>query len=124
VRGLCLREIKSYTEAEDAIKRSLNIHEKGKYLEKAGYDWYLIASIRSLSGNTSGALEALESALEFDRRVENSWGLAADWRAMGVVYKKSGKTQEARESYLHAIEIFNALQNKDEVEETEKRMDM
>jgi tetratricopeptide (TPR) repeat protein len=123
VRGLALRELGSFREAEDAIKQSLDIHEKGKYQLRAAYDWYLIASIRSKAGNTDGALQALNSAITLDRRMENSWGLAADWRAMGDVYRKTGKNKEAEEAYNRAKAIFLALGNKQDAEEIDKRME-
>ena len=122
VRGLALRELGSLREAEDAVKRSLDIHEKGKYQLRAAYDWYLIASIRSTAGNTDGALQALNSAITLDRRMENSWGLAADWRAMGDVYRKIGKSKEAAEAYNRAKAIFLALGNAQDAEEIDKRM--
>jgi len=121
VKGLALRELGFYREAEDAVNRSLAIHEKGRHLEDASFDLYLIASIRSLSGNTKGALAALEAALAIDRRIENSWGIAADWRAMGDVYKKSGKNPEAADAYLRAKSIYEALGNEKEAAEMKKR---
>jgi tetratricopeptide (TPR) repeat protein len=123
VKGLALHQTASYKEAEDAFKQSLAIHEKDLYLENAAYDWYMIASVRSLSGNVPGALEALEAAIALDRRIENAWGLASDWRAMGDVFRKSGKPVEAEEAYLRARDIYAALGNKHEIAETEKRME-
>jgi len=122
VRGLALRALGSYREAEDAVTRSLEIHEKNRYLENASYDWYTIASVRSLSGNTQGALEALEKSIAIDRRIENTWGLAASWRAMGDVYRKTGKEREALEAYNRAWAIYTALDNRYEIEETERRI--
>jgi tetratricopeptide (TPR) repeat protein len=122
VRGLALREMRSFSDAEKAIQRSLDIHEKDKYILKAAYDWYLIASIRSLSGNTDGALQALNSAIAYDRRMENSWGLAADWRAMGDVYHKTGKIREANKAYKRAKDIFLAIGDEEKAEEIDKRM--
>jgi len=122
VKGLALRALGSYREAETAFKSSLAIHEKEKTLENASYDWYTIASIRSLAGNSQGAIEALESAITMDRRIENSWGLAASYRAMGDVYRKAGKTQEALDAYARAKGIYEALKNDDEVSEIEKKM--
>jgi tetratricopeptide (TPR) repeat protein len=113
VIGLSERELGRYREAEAAVRRSLEIHEKERYLEQAAYDWFLIASIRSLSGNYEGARQALESAMVLDRRVENSWGLASDWRAMGDTYKKSGQAAESRAAYLRSAEIFRSLGNDD-----------
>jgi len=117
-KGLALRALGSYREAEDAFKRSLEIHEKDKHLENASYDWYTIASIRSLAGNINGALQALEQAIALDRRVENSWGLAASWRAMGDVYRKAARAQDAQNAYSRAMEIYLAMGNAYEAEQT------
>ncbi|MDR0324191.1 MAG: tetratricopeptide repeat protein [Treponema sp.] len=122
VKGLALRSLASYREAEDAVMKSLEIHEKDGYLENASYDWYTIASIRSLSGNIQGALDALQKSIEIDRRIENTWGLASGWRAMGDVYRRAGRLQNAEESYRRALAIYAAAGNEHEVSETEKRI--
>jgi tetratricopeptide (TPR) repeat protein len=122
VYGLAERDLGRHAEAEASVKRSLAIHEKERYFEQAAYDWFLIASIRSLSGSTAGAAQALESAIGFDRRVENSWGLAADWRALGDVYQKAGKAAEAREAYSRAAAIFRALGEDGAAAEAENRI--
>ncbi|MDR0301786.1 MAG: tetratricopeptide repeat protein [Treponema sp.] len=122
VKGLSLRALSSFRDAENAFKQSLAIHEKEKYLENASYDWYTIASIRSMAGNTTGALQALESAIALDRRVENSWALAANWRAMGDVYRKAGNNQAANEAYLRAKEIYTAVGNERDAAEIDKRI--
>jgi tetratricopeptide (TPR) repeat protein len=121
VSGLAERELDRYREAEAALKRSLEIHEKDLYLEQAAYDWFLIASFRSLDGNYEGARQALESAMILDRRVENSYGLATDWRALGDVFKKAGKNAESREAYHRSAEIFRTLGNDKEAAAAEKR---
>jgi tetratricopeptide (TPR) repeat protein len=123
VKGLAYRAMNSLREAEDAVKQSLAIHEKEKYLDNASYDWYIIASIRSMANNTQGAKEALEAAIKLDRRVENSWGLAANWRAMGDVHLKAGNNQAANEAYLRAKEIYTAMKKYSDAEEIDKRME-
>jgi tetratricopeptide (TPR) repeat protein len=120
VYGRAERELGRYTEAEAAVKRSLEIHEKDRYLEQAAYDWFLIASIRSLAGNHDGAAQALQAAIGFDRRVENGWGIAKDWLALGEVYRKAGKTEESRRAYTRAGAIFRAMGNEAEAAEAEK----
>ena len=122
VKALAYRALGSWREAEDAVKKSLAIHESEKYLENASYDWYTIASIRSMSGDTQGALAALEEAIKFDRRIENSWALAANWRAMGDVHRKAGNVQAANEAYLRAKEIYTAMKNYSDAAEIDKRM--
>jgi tetratricopeptide (TPR) repeat protein len=114
-KGLAQRALGLYREAEESIKRSLDIHEKEKALENTSFDWYTIASIRSMAGNTQSALQALETAIAIDRRIENSFGLAANWRAMGDVYRKMGRNDDALEAYKRSRAIYEAMGNKDEV---------
>jgi len=122
VKALAQRALGSYTEAENSIKRSLEIHEKDMYPENASYDWYTLASIRSLAGNPNGALQALNSAILIDRRIENSWGLAASWRAVGDVNRKEGMEKEALEAYSRARAIYEALGNSFEIAQIDQRI--
>jgi len=122
VKGLALRALGSYSEAEEAVKKSLEIHEKDVRLENASYDWYTIASIRSLAGNTQSALQALDTAIAIDRRIENSWGLAANWRAVGDVYMKEKKGKEALDAYNRARAIYAAMGNRYETAEIDLRI--
>ena len=122
VKGLALRSLGSYRQAEDSVKHSLEIHERDRYLENASYDWYLIASIRSLAGDTTGALAALDASIALDRRIENSWGLAASWRARGDVYRKASRHNEADEAYRRALAIYLAIPNEHEAAETQRRL--
>jgi tetratricopeptide (TPR) repeat protein len=118
VIGLAEKELGRHTAAEDAVKRALAIHVKTASLELAAYDWFMIASFRSLSGNSGGALKALESAIEYDRRTENSWGLANDWQALGDVQKKAGNRDAANAAYTRAAAIYRALGNNEAAEKT------
>jgi len=122
VRGMALSSLGSPAEAEAAIRRSLDIHLSERILENASYDWYTIASIRSLAGNASGSLEALEASMNLDRRIENSWGLASSYRAMGDVYRKAGREQDALEAYRRSRAIFAAMNNEGEVSEIDRRI--
>jgi len=120
--GLAHRSLGEYSEAEAAFRRSLEIHERDRYLENASYDWYTIASIRSLAGNAQGALLALESSIALDRRIENSWGLAASYRAMGDIYRRAGRQNEAAQAYRRARSIYAAMGNNNEIAEIDKRL--
>jgi len=119
--GLAESKLERYAQAEAAARRALEIHEKDRYFELAAYDWFMIASFRSLAGNYRGAIQALESAIAFDRRVENSWGLASDWRALGDVNRKAGDRDAAHTAYLRAAQIFRAMGNDEAAEETLSR---
>ncbi|MDR0474408.1 MAG: tetratricopeptide repeat protein [Treponema sp.] len=107
--GLAEKELRHYTEAENSVRKALAIHEKKLYLEEAAYDWYLIASIRSVSQRYNEAIDALKTAIKFNRRAENGFGLATNWHGLGEVYSKSGNAAEANASYRRAADIYNAL---------------
>jgi len=111
-------ELGRYAQAEAAARRSLAVHERNRRFELAAFDWFMIASFRSRSGDFDGARRALESSIDLDRRVENSWGLAAGWRAMGDVERRAGNLEAARAAYARAAGIFRALGNDPAAEET------
>jgi tetratricopeptide (TPR) repeat protein len=121
VIGLAEKERGRWTEAENALVKALDIHEKERYLELAAYDWYLIASVRSVAGQYGSALDALSQALSLDRRAENSYGLGMDWLALGDVYKKAARRDEAAAAYGRSAEIFRAIGLEKERAEAERR---
>jgi tetratricopeptide (TPR) repeat protein len=113
-----------FSDAENAVRRALDIHSSGLYLEDAAYDWFFIASIRSVAGNYDAALQALRQAIDLDRRAENSYGLASSWQAMGYVYQKAGKVQESRAAWRRAAEIFRSINLVDKALELENRLEI
>jgi len=107
--GFAEKQMGHWADAESAVKKALSYHEGGLFLEEAAYDWFLIASIRSLAGNSNASLEALETAIRFDRRAENGFGLASSWQAMGDVLKKAGRDGEAQAAWRRAADIYRAI---------------
>ena len=123
VIALAEQSLSRWAEAERALERALEIHDKERYLELAAYDWYLIASIRSVSGRYGPALEALAQAMVFDRRAENSHGLGMDWRALGDVQTKAGRPEEAAAAYRRSADIFRAIGLEKNAEEAVGRIE-
>ncbi|MDR1804118.1 MAG: tetratricopeptide repeat protein [Treponema sp.] len=107
--GLAEKALGRWAEAENAVKQALGIHEKNHRLEDAAYDWFLIASIHSVAGDYDKALEALGTAIGFDRRAENGFGLASSWHAVGDVNQKAGRLQDAQAAWRRAAEIYRAI---------------
>jgi tetratricopeptide (TPR) repeat protein len=122
VKGLAEKEMGLYGDAEKSVNNALSIHEKERYLEQAAYDWYLIASIRSVDGNYAAAIAALNQAINFDRRAENSFGLAMDWAAMGNVFLKMGDEDSAVISWRRAADILRAMDKTAQAREIESRI--
>ncbi|MDR2048111.1 MAG: hypothetical protein LBP69_01515 [Treponema sp.] len=123
VIGLAEKELGLFENAEKSMRNALSIHEGGRYLEQAGYDWYLIASVRSVAENYQGALEALDAALGFDRRAENTFALGMDWTARGDVLRKMEKEDEAVAAWRRAAEIFRSLLLEEQALAAESRID-
>jgi tetratricopeptide (TPR) repeat protein len=107
--GFAEKQMGRWADAESAVKKALSYHEGGLFLEDAAYDWFLIASIRSMAENYNASLEALETAIRFDRRAENGFGLASSWQAKGDVLKKAGRDGEAQAAWRRAADIYRAI---------------
>lgn len=103
---------KDYATAEKFYLRSADIHTKECYLAEIGLDWYQIARMRSLNGNKMEALEALETAIKYDRDAENTAALGSDYFAKALVLTKGNATEadkaQAKENATWAKEIFTA----------------
>jgi tetratricopeptide (TPR) repeat protein len=123
VAGMADKELGRYPEAESAVRRALVIHEEGRFLEEAAYDWYLIASIRSVAGQYDAALEALGTAVAFDRRAENGFGLASSWLAMGDIYLKAAQTEKAAAAFRRAAAIYRSIGLESAAAAAEKRLE-
>jgi tetratricopeptide (TPR) repeat protein len=122
VIGLAEKELDRFENAEKSLRNALSIHEDDRYLEQAAYDWYLIASVRSVAENYQGALAALDAALGFDRRAENTFALGMDWTARGDVLRKMGEEDEAVAAWRRAAEIFRSLQLEEQALAAEARI--
>ena len=117
--GMAEKQLRRWAEAENAAVRALGIYERSRLLEDAAYAWFIIASIRSVSGNHNAALEALRTAISFDRRAENGFGLASSWHAMGDVYRNAGRSGESQAAHRRAADIYRAIGLYDRAEELE-----
>ena len=118
--GMAEKQLRRWADAENAARNALRIYERNRFLEDAAYAWFIIASIRSVSGNHDAALEALRTAIAFDRRAENAFGLASSWHAMGDVYQNAGRAGEARAAHRRAADIYRAIGLYDRAEELER----
>ena len=107
--ALAEKHMGRYIEAEAAARRALDLHDRNRSLEDASYDWFLIASIRSVDGNYDTALLALRMAINLDRRSENGFGLASSWQAMGDIYQKMGQPEESKAAWKRAADIYRAI---------------
>ena len=73
----------------------MEINLKIKRYEEVASNYYMMASIYSEEENYEKALEYANLALKYDKKVENSMGIAKDFLAIGLIYKKAGKYEES-----------------------------
>ena len=125
--GLAERQLGRWNEAENEINQALGFYQRNDNLEDVAYCWFIIASIRSMAGNNDASryeasIEALKTAISYDRRVENGYGLAASWRAMGDVYEKAGRQQDSQAAWRRAAEIYRAIGLTEQAEKLESQL--
>lgn len=101
-----------YKNAERAYTEAVKQFTNERYLSEIGITWYKIAQNRSLSGNKKGALEALNTAIYYDRCAENSMALGSDYYIKGIILLKGNASEndkaEAKKALLHSAGIFDA----------------
>jgi len=114
ISGDLYRLNNKYKDAEKAYSDAAKIFTSERYLSEIGITWYKIAQNRSLSGNKKGALEALTTAIYYDRCAENSMALGADYYIKGVILLKGKPTQKEKEdaktALTHSANIYTAAQ--------------
>lgn len=108
---------KDYKNADSSYTAAAKSFIDNRYLSEIGISWYRAAQVRSLDGNKTGALQALESAIYYDRLAENSLALGTDYYAKAMVLLKGSPSQkekdEAAYSFAHSADIFEAAGFKD-----------
>lgn len=98
--------------AEKVYAEAAKLFTNERYLSEIGITWYKIAQNRSRAGNKKGALEALNTAIYYDRCAENSMALGADYYIKAVILLKGTPSEkdkaDARTALLHSANIYNA----------------
>lgn len=111
-----------YKEADKIYNEAAKLFTESMYLSEIGITWYKIAQNHSQAGNSKAALEALNTAIYYDRCAENSMGLGADYYIMAVILLKGtpneSKRNEAKKSLQHSAEIYFAAGKPDLAEKS------
>lgn len=107
-----------YKDADKIYNEAAKLFTDNMYLSEIGITWYKIAQNHSQFGHKKEALEALNSAIYYDRCAENSMALGADYYIKAVILLKNNPDEksrtEAKKALLHSAEIYNAA-NLDEL---------
>ena len=93
----------NYKSAAEHFKIAADIHTKNRYLYEIAYDWYLCATSFSKDGKKAEAIDAIQTALKYDRDAENSAAIAQDYMASAYILIRNSPTSSEKEQAL-----FNA----------------
>lgn len=111
-----------YKDADKIYKESAKLFTDNRYLSEIGITWYKIAQNHSQSGNRKEALEALETAIFYDRCAENSMALGADYYIRAVILLKGSPAEkdkaDAKKALKHSAEIYSAAGRKELAEKS------
>ncbi|WP_294429537.1 hypothetical protein [uncultured Treponema sp.] len=85
-----------YSDAQIYYSEAAKIHTKERYLMEIGLDWYCVARAYSQGGNKKAAVDAILTALKYDRDAENTRGIASDYMAYSRILLKGNVTKEEK----------------------------
>ena len=107
--GACLREAGELSEARGFAEKAAAMNRDAKHFTELAANHYLLASIYFRENKLPEARENALAALDYDKRMENSLGIAQDLLALGSITEKAGAAAEAHDAYKRAFLAYRAL---------------
>jgi tetratricopeptide (TPR) repeat protein len=95
--------------AKELFEKSLAVNLAGNLVEEAASDHYMIASVHSKQGDYAAADASLQLALQMDKKIENSLGIAKDLNALGLVAAKRMDDKAALDYFKRAYLVYASL---------------
>jgi tetratricopeptide (TPR) repeat protein len=103
---------KDLGQAETALGwygKALEINLAEKLGDQAAADYYMVASVYSKKGDYDLAAKNAQMALEADKKIENSPGIAQDLYALGLISNRRRDTAAAYDYFQRSYLVFTAL---------------
>lgn len=91
------------------IERARLVNEEEDNWVELASNYYMLASIASRHQQYTEARSHAETALDYDKRAENSVGIAADLLALGRISANLGDSEEAYQYYLRSLRVYLTL---------------
>ncbi len=107
--GAALKAQERLPEALGFFQQALDLNLRHERFGEAASNHYMIASIHSKQGDPAAAIASLEEALRYDRLMERSLGIAEDLAALGLLYRRLGREEEALDSYRRSLQVYQSL---------------
>lgn len=107
--GVVLRNQGRLDEAVAEAEKAVELNRSAKRFEELASNYYLVSSVYFRREAYPEALRYAELALEYDKRMENSPGIAQDLLAIGTIGERTGRTAEAHDMYKRAFLVYRSL---------------
>jgi tetratricopeptide (TPR) repeat protein len=107
-QGTLLKAIDQPIQALAAYDRAIALNKRFSLKQDMATNHFMKASVYDKLERWPEALNELQVALGLDRLMENTLGIGIDWRAIGTVSLKMGKTADAFDAYVRATRLFQA----------------
>ncbi len=98
-------------QAEDHLREALELNREGGRYRELAANHYMLASVLSRRERYEPALKHAAAALETDKLIENSVGIAQDLIALGRISYRAGDRKAARHYYERASSVYIGLQD-------------
>jgi tetratricopeptide (TPR) repeat protein len=106
-------------EAETLLRRAARQNEEARAWAELASNHYMLASLASRRGAPETAIEEALLALEYDKRGENSPGIAKDLYVLGTLYRRAGEAETGYDYLQRALRVSVAL---NQYEETRRNL--
>ncbi|MCK4540822.1 MAG: tetratricopeptide repeat protein [Spirochaetales bacterium] len=107
--GTAHKQLGDYEESLRFLNLALSINLKLKRYEELAANYYMVASVYSKTQRYDEALSSALLALEYDKLVENSIGIAKDLVALGIINEKSNNLKVSYEYYQRAFLVYEVI---------------
>lgn len=102
------KKMAQYEEALEAIDKAIALDDSQHYIAELASDYYIKASILSLSGREEDGINSMLQALQYDKFIENTPGIAQDLYGLALIYEKMGNIEKANHYFQRTYLVYAA----------------
>ncbi|MFP4300727.1 MAG: tetratricopeptide repeat protein [Spirochaetaceae bacterium] len=106
-------------EAAELLRGAAEQNEEARAWAELASNHYMLAAVESRRENLQAAVAEAEAALAYDKRAENSPGIAKDLFALGSLHRRAGDSDKAYDYLQRATRVTIAL---NQFEETRRNL--
>jgi tetratricopeptide (TPR) repeat protein len=107
--AIAWRDLGELEKAEERLAQALEINVAVKAFEQQADNWDMMASIAARKGDYQTAMGRAETALQIDKKRENSLGIAKDLAALGTISLKRKDAAAAFGFFQRSYLVYAAL---------------